>query len=377
MGLNIVIDASGIFYRSLFTVGNYGAEKGEKLLDSRKSQGIFMRKLATDFCSLIRDIENPSRVIVCLDSSSWRKTVDIDGGGYKSNREEKRDESPINWRIFYELTDKFAAILGQKGYIISRIPGAEGDDLLFFWSRKLNAEGENVVLVTGDRDLLQTICKNENNTWTVCLDPVNNRKRISLTQEIYDMKGSNTNEPDLFMPDTWSSSEDVLDKLISSYETNIVHPQDIAVMKVILGDGGDTVPSVVTWPDKKEPEKMRSMTENNYQKILSSSIDLQNSTWEDLYEGKFVEEISSVMESLKKISVDRETVKKNLKRNCKLVVLSEKVIPEQIQTSFRELYKNVPTSIAITNRDAILGGTEWWNNDKTANVPKSYDLFGD
>lgn len=377
MGLNIVIDASGIFYRSLFTVGNYGAEKGEKLLDSRKSQGIFMRKLATDFCSLIRDIENPSRVIVCLDSSSWRKTVDIDGGGYKSNREEKRDESPINWRIFYELTDKFAAILGQKGYIISRIPGAEGDDLLFFWSRKLNAEGENVVLVTGDRDLLQTICKNENNTWTVCLDPVNNRKRISLTQEIYDMKGSNTNEPDLFMPDTWSSSEDVLDKLISSYETNIVHPQDIAVMKVILGDGGDTVPSAVTWPDKKEPEKMRSMTENNYQKILSSSVDLQNSTWEDLYEGKFVEEISSVMESLKKISVDRETVKKNLKRNCKLVVLSEKVIPEQIQTSFRELYKNVPTSIAITNRDAILGGTEWWNNDKTANVPKSYDLFGD
>jgi hypothetical protein len=49
MKLNLVIDASGIFYRSLFTVGNFGGAKGEKLLDNKKSQAIFMRKLASDF----------------------------------------------------------------------------------------------------------------------------------------------------------------------------------------------------------------------------------------------------------------------------------------------------------------------------------------
>ena len=67
MSLNVNIDASGMFYRSLFTVGNYGVNKNEKLLDSKKSQSIFMRKLATDFASLVRDIDNPTRILVCLD----------------------------------------------------------------------------------------------------------------------------------------------------------------------------------------------------------------------------------------------------------------------------------------------------------------------
>ena len=150
MKLNIVMDASGMFYRSLFTVGNFDGKKGEKLLDTKKSQGVFMRKLATDFSSIIREIENPSRVIVCMDSSSWRKTIQIDDGGYKHDREEKKEDSPVNWKVFYELIEKFSVILSQKGYIVSKIPGAEADDLLYLWSRMLNDMGENVILVTGD-----------------------------------------------------------------------------------------------------------------------------------------------------------------------------------------------------------------------------------
>ena len=180
MKLNGVIDASGIFYRSLFTVGNYGGSAKEKLLDSKKSQGVFMRKLATDFSSLVRSIEEFNRIIVCLDSSSWRKSIIIDEGSYKEGREEKKEESNVNWSAFYELTDNFAKILAQKGYLISKMPGAEADDLLYVWSRKLNLMGENVVMITGDKDLLQVVRKNHNGTWTVALDPVIARKKISF-----------------------------------------------------------------------------------------------------------------------------------------------------------------------------------------------------
>ncbi len=90
MKLNLVIDASGIFYRSLFTVGNFGGTKGEKLLDNKKSQAIFMRKLASDFSTLVRSIDEPSRVIIAMDSSSWRKTIAIDDGGYKSKGKKRR-----------------------------------------------------------------------------------------------------------------------------------------------------------------------------------------------------------------------------------------------------------------------------------------------
>ena len=379
MKLNYVIDASGIFYRSLFTIGNYGTDKGQKLLDNKKSQGIFMRKLATDFSSLVRAIDEPGRVIVCLDSSSWRKSIIIDEGDYKGDREEKKDESTINWKAFYELCDNFAKILGQKGYLISRIPGAEADDLLYFWSEKLNGMGENVLLITGDRDMLQILKKNANNTWTITLDPVLNRKKISMTQETLDMKGtaSDTSTADIFNPSSWSSASDVLDKLINTHEINIVIPQRISTMKVILGDGGDSVPSCITWLDKKDPTKTRTMTESNYSKILLAAPALIDATWEDLREGKFVEEISVTIEGLKKIEVDREKVKENLKRNCLLVILSEKTIPHQIVESFRVTHNEVPDLIAVTSRDAILNGSEWWTSDSAKYVPKSYDLFGE
>lgn len=378
MKLNYVIDASGIFYRSLFTIGNYGTNKGEKLLDNRKSQAIFMRKLATDFSSLVRAIDEPGRVIICMDSSSWRKQIVIDEGGYKSDREEKRDDNGINWKAFYELTDNFCAILGQKGYLISRIPNAEADDLLFFWSEKLNKMGENVLMITGDRDLLQVVKRNSNGTWTIALDPVLNRKKISLTQETLDMKGSSASDTaNIFDPNSWSSAEDVLDKIINTHEINIVIPQRISTMKVVLGDGGDSVPSCVTWTDKKDPTKTRTMTENNYSKILAVAPTLIDATWEDLREGKFAEEIATTMEGLKKITVDREKLKENLKRNCQLVILSEKTIPKQIIDNFNETHKEVPDMIAVTSRDAILNGTEWWSSDKTTFVPKSYDLFGE
>jgi 5'-3' exonuclease len=361
----------------LFTVGSFGAAKGEKLLDTKKSQGVFMRKLATDFSALVRAIDEPCRVIVCMDSSSWRKSIVIEEGDYKSGREEKKAESPINWKAFYELTDKFCSILAQKGYIISRVPGAEADDLLFFWAKRLNHMQENVCLITGDRDLLQVLGKHENGSWTIALDPVLNRKKISLTQPTLDYNLEESTDVNIFNPDSWSSSGDVLDKILKIHEINVVDPKKISTMKVILGDGGDAVPSVVTWRDKKEPEKIRTMTENNYSKILAAAPELTEAKWQDLLTGKYDEVIASTMESLKKIEVDRELLKKNIVRNSKLVILSNETIPEQIFDNFKSMHETVPDLIAVTGRDAILNGTEWWTSDKTDFVPKSYDLFGE
>jgi 5'-3' exonuclease len=383
MKLNLVIDASGIFYRSLFTVGNFGGTKGEKLLDNKKSQAIFMRKLASDFSTLVRSIEEPSRVIITMDSSSWRKSIIIEDGGYKGTREEKKDESTINWKCFYDLTDKFCAILSQKGYLISRVPGAEADDLLFFWSRLLNGMGENVVLITGDRDLLQVVGQHENNSWTIALDPVNNRRKISLSQETLDYSKKEIAPveefADIFSPDSWTSSGDVLSKIVNSHDILVVDTKKFCTMKVILGDGGDDVPSVVTWRDKKDPEKIRTMTENNYQKILATVPHLNEASWEDLAEDSIiVEGIATTMEGLKKIDVDRELLIKNIQRNAKLVILSMSTIPPQIFDNFKSTLKEgIHDQVAVTGRDSILNGTEWWTSDKTDFVPKSYDLFGE
>jgi len=377
MKVNIVTDASGIFYRTLYTV-NYGAKKGEKLLDTKKSQGIFMRELATDFTSILRSLEvDPCRVIFCMDSSSWRKKVEIKDGGYKSGR--SQDESTVNWNAFYELTDKFADILSQKGYIISRVPGAEADDLLYFWSKRLNGIGENVILVTGDKDLLQILGTNENGSWTISLDPIVGRKKISVTQDVLELKPTeSTNEADIFNPDSWSSSEDILKKLISNFEIQVVDIRSFCVQKVIVGDNGDSVPSVVTWPNKNPEKRDHGITESNYNKILAAAPGLETATWQDLYNGSFVEEISTTMETLKKITVNRELVKENLKRNCILMMLSNEVIPEQVFEQYNLMHETIPDLLAITAKDSILNGTEWWSSNSQSDfIPKSYDLFGD
>jgi 5'-3' exonuclease len=340
-----------------------------------------MRKLASDFSALVRSIEEPARVIIAMDSSSWRKSVAIDDGGYKSKREEKKDESTINWKCFYDLTDKFCAILSQKGYIISRVPGAEADDLLFFWSKTLNDMKENVVMITGDRDLLQVVSQHENGSWTIALDPVNNRKKISLTQETldYSKQGNAPVEEfaDIFSPDSWTSSGDVLSKIVNSHDILVIDTQKFCTMKVVLGDGGDDVPSVVAWRDKKDPEKTRTMTENNYQKIAATLPAILDTKWQDLNSDLIVETIAATMESLKKIEVDRKLVSSNIERNAKLVILSFETIPPQIYESFKTMHQTIPDTIAVTGRDSILNGTEWWTSDKTDFVPKSYDLFGE
>jgi hypothetical protein len=378
MKLNMVIDASGLYYRTLYTVTGYGAKKGERLLDNKKSQGIFMRKLATDFSSIVRALDEPCRVIVCLDSTSWRKSVEINDGAYEEYKGNRgKSEDTVNWNAFYELTKNFSEILSQKGYVVSKVPQAEADDLLFLWARKLNSMGENVLMVTGDRDLYQVLTCNENGTWTISLDPNLERRKISLTQETLNFREDSAHTADIFDTGTWSSSGDLLQKIIGFHNVNVVDVRKTQVQKVILGDGGDAVPSVVTWPDKKDPKVVRVMTENNFGKILAAHPHIGDSNWQELNEGKFYEEIASVMEPLKKIEVDREKVKFNLSRNCKLVILSEETIPGEIQDEFHQTHKEVPNSVPAVTRDAILAGSEWWTSDKTSFVPKSFDLFGD
>ena len=236
---------------------------------------------------------------------------------------------------------------------------------------------ENVVLITGDRDLLQVLGKHKNGSWTIALDPVLNRKKISLTQPTLDYNLKESSEVDIFVPDSWSSSGDLLEKIIKNHEINVVDPRKLSTMKVVLGDGGDAVPSVVTWKDKKDPEKIRTMTESNYSKIVAADPSLEAASWPDLLTGKYNEVIASTMESLKKIEVDREQLKKNIERNCKLVILSTETIPEQILDNFKAMHTEIPDMLAVTGRDAILNGTEWWTSDKSDFVPKSYDLFGE
>lgn len=375
MKLNFIVDISGIFYRSLYTVGNYGTKKGQKLLSSEESKGIFMRKLATDFAALVRSVENVDRVIVCIDSSSWRKKVEIEGGKYKGNRDDK-DESIIDWSSFFSLTQEFVEILGQKGYLLSRVKDAEADDLLYLWSRKLNAAGEAVVLITGDKDLHQVVNLHENGSWTVALDPVVQRRKVYLTKEtqVSSHEIIEPGEVDFFDPGTWNSSPgDILFTLLDSNDVQVIDPVEVATRKVILGDGGDAVPGIATWKDPKDETKTRSMTDSKMKKVLENFPPL---TWRILQSGEHTEALTESLNTVLKQKYTPEDIQSKIDRNVKLVVLDEEIIPSEIQEKFATLFEEVASSPVRLARHVILEGTKWWTEKQTY-VPRGYEMSFD
>jgi 5'-3' exonuclease len=374
MKINFVVDASGIFYRSLFTIGSFGSRKGERLLESDESKGIFMRKLATDFSALVKSVDNLSRVIVCLDSTSWRKQIEIEEGGYKISREKGRDDINVNWDAFFELTREFAEILTLRGYVISKVKDAEADDLLFLWARKLNSVGESVIMVTGDKDLHQVVDVHPNGSWTVALDPVVERRKVFLTKEAKELSHvSEESEVDIFNPDSWLSTPgDFLTALLSKNDEKIIDPVKVATYKVILGDNGDSVPSIFTWKDSKDETKIRSITENKLEKALSNLPPL---TWKDLREGKLIPELTSAVNIVTKMNYSPEETERKIKRNIQLVVLHEDIIPQDIQTNFNFFFEKITSSPIHLTREAILEGTKWWS--KKVFVPKSYEVSFD
>jgi 5'-3' exonuclease len=371
MKLNFIVDISGIFYRSLFTVGNYGTKKGQRLLSSEDSKGVFMRKLATDFAALVRSVENVDRVIVCLDSSSWRKKILIEDGGYKGTR--KKDDSLIDWDSFFALTQEFTEILGQKGYLLSKVKDAEADDLLYLWSKKLNAAGEAVVLITGDKDLHQVVNLHENGAWTVALDPVAQRRKVYLTQETQNCS-HDTIEPgevDFFNPDSWNSAPgDILFSLLDKNDVQVIDPVEVATRKVLLGDNGDAVPGIATWKDAKDETKIRSLTDAKLKKVLEPLPPL---TWQNLRRGEHIEELTKSLNDVTKLSYTPEEIQKKIERNVTLVVLHEDIIPLEIQETFASLFEEVASSPVRLARNVILEGTKWWT-EKTPFVPKGYEM---
>jgi len=386
MRLNLLIDASSIFYRSLYTQGNFGKKSDEKLLESPASQGVFMRKLATDFASLIRSIENIDRVIVCADSSSWRKSVPIAGGSYKGNRS-KDDDSPIDWKSFFSLIEEFLEVMSSKGYIVSKLQSAKADDLLYLWSVSSHEAGESVVIVTGDRDMHQTVKHNENGTWTIAIDPVTSRRKVRITQQSFDsVSSSESQEADIFDTSTWQSSNDKLKSILETNTYEIIDPGKISASKVIIGDGGDCVPPVFWWPSEKKlknrdisPDTMienfsaETCTSLGEAKVNAIVESMEIGSWTDLLDDNVLMSVISLAEKQSKQSFSFEKVKNDIRRNISLVILDKEIIPSDIVKKFEEEFPLENTPVRM-HRAGILEGTRWWT-DKKEIVPSSWDML--
>lgn len=373
---NILIDGNYIMHKTFGIFAGYGKNVDPgKILASKNDQSAFVRKIATDLCASLKMLPGGGRLIFTSDSRSWRKEVEIENGGYKSKR--NKDEN-VDWSIFFDLLSSFGHQLEKMGFVFSKVDGAEGDDLLLFWSLKFNQLGENVIIITGDRDLHQ-LARFENNSWTAIWN--NNSKNNLFTVPLGWNPNStqSSNEISVFnMESSLSPEVDKLQEFIKKVNVSEIEHRSFLFKKILTGDDGDSVPSVWEFESKGKINRFTDKKAEDVYDIFSSS-EWKDLTVSDLITNEnFMLWISGLVLKISKgvdSTENRSKVRHNIIRNHKLVCLDPGVIPENVRSS---CYLEIDRGMKLEKRNVtldrikILEGTEW----VTAGYqPRGFDPF--
>lgn len=178
--MNILFDGNYLIWKTFSIWSTYYQDKHafpdenerklkEALQDKEKRQ-VFIRKVIIDACAAINRFKDIKRVAFVIDSHSWRYRF------YENYKYSLTRVRASYYKEFIELIDEVGKFLQKKGFIVSRVMGAEGDDLLYMWSIYFSEViEEELVIITGDSDIRQIIspkvslfCNNSKNLKFFC-----------------------------------------------------------------------------------------------------------------------------------------------------------------------------------------------------------------
>lgn len=178
--MNLLFDGNFLFHKTFSVWSMYyqdrkaSPDENERLLtealQDKEKQQVFLRKLIIDMCATINRFKDVKSVAVVIDSHSWR---------YRFHDDYKYALTRVRGAYYHEfnlMLNRFEQFLRDHGLIVSRVPGTEGDDLLYIWSIYFTQVlEEDLVIVTGDSDIRQIIdykttlfCNNSKNLKLYC-----------------------------------------------------------------------------------------------------------------------------------------------------------------------------------------------------------------
>ncbi|CAB5221043.1 RnaseH [uncultured Caudovirales phage] len=92
-------------------------------------------------------------VIACDDKNYWRKQI---FPYYKANRKKARDKSELDWNTIFEYFNKIRSEIQEYfPYRLIKIDTAEADDIIATLVKKYSVEGEEIMILSGDKDFIQ------------------------------------------------------------------------------------------------------------------------------------------------------------------------------------------------------------------------------
>jgi hypothetical protein len=318
---------------ALIIDGNYLLHKDVFILHQ-------MRSLHKDLQNLMRlDIDKLTKLyswddIYFVSDSKigyWRKT---EFNGYKEKR--KPDEK-IDWEWVYQEYETLRNFLKEETDIRQlQFDWAEGDDIIAYIVNRNNELGYSNVIIAADSDIHQLLRFDLSKEY---INIVHNYKfsdeRLYTPQSYNIFLSEMKRQASSSLFDMNNDDEFLmfLEDLIHRTKTIEVSNEEIIFTKLVSGDKKDSVPSV--YLKKTTTDKLMGIGKDGAKTIYK----LYKETYPDpinFDSNDFVDKATEMVSYVKKVTENSslDDIKTNIRRNRKLLILTEKYLPKDLLNVF-------------------------------------------
>ena len=333
----LLIDGNWLLV-SRFSVINGGFEKSSSEFVKEHSQTELQELMAKSINVVLNRFPIIDNIILVTDGGSWRKQLPIpkslENVTYKGNRSQSKE---LDWKYIYGALNNLSDQCKELGITVSNHSSIEGDDWIWYWSRRLNSEGTSCIIWSSDNDLKQLVQTSDNTSFTAWYNERNGVWFDDTQNEVFE------DDIDFFMSPIKCKSPLLNDLKTAARNVSYINPDDIIMEKIICGDAGDNIKSVAKVYRGSKTYKVSNKMWSDIRKTLNIN------TLEDFL-GSRNKIVGSITDVKKFNECPVSDILEMIDYNIKLVWLHEDVIPETIVMYMNQCdYKVIDISYIKSN----------------------------
>lgn len=340
--LTVLVDGGWLLMRHIFFF-----EKGFSIHNSPKAKQAtsleFQESLARSFTKIIRQLPMVDNIVLMSEGGSWRKNLPVPEQlhniTYKGTRAKK---SEVDWDAVYKSYHEFTGHVEEFGITHACHNGIEGDDWAWFWSRKLNAQGINVLIWSSDGDLKQLV-QVQDRTFTGWY---NDKAGLVLPTECQwpeDPMEAMMNPP---------FENPVLTQLVHRIQkVSYIQPDMVVINKVLCGDHGDNIQPIARF---QKNGRNYGFAQKDFETVLNQ-LNIQKLS--DILDHP--EPLLESITQLKKFAtyeIPTSQLAEMFQYNLQLVWLHEQCIPNTVVTAMVSQEYKKPDLNSLRNNYRLLLG---------------------
>lgn len=337
----LLIDGNWLLL-SRFSVIGKGFEINMPEIAKERAQRELHELMAKSISIILNRFPVIDNVVLVTDGGSWRKQLPVPESlkdvTYKGNRQQGIE---YDWKYIYGALTDLSDKCKELGMTVSNHSSIEGDDWIWYWSRRLNEDGTTTIIWSSDNDLKQLLQSRASGAFTAWY---NDRNGVwfdnNLDNEIVD-------DIEFFMQPIKMQSPLVESLKQFSRSSSYMQPDSIIMEKIICGDAGDNIKSVAKVLKGKKTYKVSSKMWEEIKTTLGIS------TMQDFLDNKDLIP-NEILNITKFAECDKNEISELIDYNIKLVWLHENVIPETIIMYMNQLeYKVIDVNFIKSNFKAM------------------------